>query len=75
MSNRDTDAGDSTISEGTLLDKKEKMWDYRNTLAERKQQAMRDGDEDAAAYHSGQMSGIIHAIEVLDGLTDRDDDE
>lgn len=38
----------------------------RRHYSDKKQEAMDDEDELAAAYHSGQISGLTHAIEVLE---------
>lgn len=44
----------------------ENLHNVRRHYSEKKQEAMNDEDELAAAYHSGQISGLTHAIEVLE---------
>lgn len=44
----------------------ENLHSVRRHYSEKKQEAMDDEDELAAAYHSGQISGLTHAIEVLE---------
>lgn len=43
----------------------ENLHRVRRHYADKKQEAMDEEDEMAAAYHSGQISGLTHAIEVL----------
>lgn len=58
-----------------LEEKRVEMWAYRNSVGERKQEAMSEGDEHGAAYHSGQMSGLIHATEVFGELIEEHENE
>lgn len=51
----------------------ENIRDLRGRYMEKRQAAIREGDETGAAYFSGQVSGLIHAEEaIIDlALTDR----
>lgn len=43
----------------------ENLQSVRRHYSDKKQKAMDEEDEMAMAYHSGQISGLTHAIEVL----------
>lgn len=61
------------VSQSELQEKVDDAWDYHETLKEREQNAVREGDEVGAAYFAGQASGLLHMIEVLESLAGDED--